>query len=112
MGLLTRDQLLTFRPPNSTIEVPELGGSVLVRSLSGREVDQIVRLESSGTESVSVQAKIVRLAVCDTEGKPIFADEDEEKIAALPFAAIARIAKAISEASGLTKQAVDNAEKN
>lgn len=108
--VLTREAILG-RPPQLQkvrVEVPELGGVVFVRALTGRERDdwevgifqrvdrEKARVEAGGKPdpyylSRDLRARLAVRTVCDEQGQLLFRPEDEEAVAAYPAAALDRI---------------------
>lgn len=97
MGTLTRDQIFARRAalPREEIEVPELGGSVLVRILTLKEVGEINKHQKLSTDPINMYPKIIALGCVNEDGSPLFAGEDIKLIDDLPWAAVNDIATAI-----------------
>jgi len=83
MKLLTRDAILQAQDlPTQDVEVPEWGGTVRVRALTGAERDafeqSIVEQRGKSTRMnlQNVRAKLVALTVVDENGNRIFSDAD------------------------------------
>jgi len=88
---LTGAELLASRPRTiQPIPVPEMGGVVYVRSLTGLELD---RLDDALTDEKgkyvadNVRAKVIAMCACDAEGQPLFGfkPEDVTAIGNAPF---------------------------
>lgn len=110
--MLTRDQILRARDfETKTIDVPEWGGEVLVRSLSGRSRDQLEAKYMAG-ELVGLKAFVVASCVCDEDGVLVFAAEDIEALHGRSASAIERVFEAAFSVSGLSPGAVQDAEGN
>jgi hypothetical protein len=71
--MLTREQILSAPIPRKEVEVPEWGGSVWVRALSGAERLNLSRLAESGELT---GAHLVTWATVDANGARLFTDED------------------------------------
>lgn len=97
MGTLTRDQILARRAelPREEIEVPELGGSVMVRVLTLREVGEINKAQKVAADPISLYPKVVALGCVNEDGSPVFSGEDIRLIDDLPWSAVNEIATAI-----------------
>jgi len=85
MPTLTREQILQGGSLKSeTVTIPELGGDVVVRELTGGERDRFESLLFEGQrrgESVNVRATLVALSTVDEDGNRIFTDRDIPKLA-------------------------------
>lgn len=97
MGTLTRDQILARRAelPREEVEVPELGGSVLVRVLTLKEVGEINKAQKVSTDPINMYPKMLALGCVNEDGSPMFAGEDIRLIDDLPWAAVNDIATAV-----------------
>lgn len=98
------------------VDVPEWGGVVYVKTMSGEERDRFEddvikrRDEKSGMPKTIVGLKVlvVSLTACDAEGKRLFGgDGDEKKLAQKSAAAIDRLFAKAQELSHLTDEAVE-----
>lgn len=113
--MLTRDQILSASDrPTEEVSVPEWGGTVLVRALSGAERDAyesgIVTVSNSGTQRVNLanlRARLVAMACVDAEGKRLFSDEDAAALGDKSAAALERVFDAARRLSGLTEGDVE-----
>lgn len=94
---LTRDDIFAKRLdlPMTTVDIPELGGSVTIRTLTLKEVREINKLQRSTTEPLSIYPRIVAIGCVDESGKPLFVGEDIKMIDDLPWAATDAIATAL-----------------
>jgi hypothetical protein len=88
--MLSRDSFTQVKVPQETVEVPELGGSVIVRGLTARgrdELDASLMRGKGRKRTVDMQdfrAKLVCRCVVDEEGKRIFSDDDLPMLGELP----------------------------
>ena len=108
MTLLNRESILQADDlPKELVDVPEWGGSVYVRSLTGAERD---RFESSMIKQRgknqqmnldNIRAKLAVLTVCDEEGKRIFSSADIDELSKKSAAALDRIFAVARRLSGL-----------
>ena len=106
--ILNRDDIV-----RETVEVPEWGGSVVCRTLTGLERDRIEsaaianRGKSSGLNTANLRARYVAAGTEDGNGVRIF---EEEHVAALgnkSAAALDRLFTVILRLSGVTQEDVD-----
>lgn len=113
---LTKEQI--FSAPDmqlEEVEVPEWGGSVFVRPMSGIDRDAmeafiIERNESLGPKAAVDQIRpwcIARTA-CDKDGKLIFTKDDIPEMNKKSGAALDRIFKVIRRLSGLMEDVKKN----
>jgi len=108
---LTRDQILARRAqlPREEIDVPELGGPVFIRVLTLKEVGEIQRETKAGQDPLRMYPKLIALACCDDDGKPLFVGQDIAVIDDLPWPAVDHLARAILK---LNKMGPDDAPKD
>ncbi len=114
MRLLTRDQILQAQDiARETVSVPEWGGSVLVRGLTGQERDAyeatIMRLNGTNAQMnlVNARAKLVARSVIDENGERLFGDEDVALLSKKSAAALERVFGVAQRLSGLTSSDLD-----
>ena len=94
---LTRDHMFAARKirPTEVVEVPELGGSVIIRTLTLGEVREIQTEIKKNGDSLSVYPRLVFLSVVDDAGDQIFSGDDIKEVNSFPWPAIDRIANAV-----------------
>ena len=114
MGYLTKDDILGAADiSTTTVEVPEWGGSVLVRPLTGEERDAFEESMLSGQGKnrkvtlANVRAKLVARCVVDESGDRLFSDGDIARLGKKSAAALNRVYEAASKASGLSEADVE-----
>lgn len=119
MPLLTREQILGATDIiTEVVPVPEWGGEVLVRSLSGAERDRFeasivdVRGKRRSVNLLNVRARLVALAIVDESGQQVFRAGDVEALGAKSAAALSRVFDAAQRLSGLSDDDVEELEKN
>ena len=76
--MLTREQILQCDDlPKETVKVPEWGGEVQVRTMTGTDRDAFeASLIGKEGRLENVRARLVSLAVCDESGNRLFGDAD------------------------------------
>jgi hypothetical protein len=100
------------------VEVPEWGGAVLVRSLTGRERDayeQSVMVRRGRTYEARLtdaRAKLVSLSIVDEEGVRMFSDGDVKKLTQKSAAALSRVFNMAARLSGISEADLDELAKN
>lgn len=117
---LTKDQILEANDlKNESVDVPEWGGSVLVRTMTGADRDSfeasMVSIGSDGIrkpEMSNMRSKLVALTVVDDAGNRIFDAIDVPMLARKSAAAIERVFDVAQRLNGLGAKAEDAAEKN
>ncbi len=119
MALLTREQILQAQDiKTESVPVPEWGGEVLVRGMTGQERDAyeatIVRLNGTNPQMnlVNARAKLVARTVVDEQGARLFSDEDVKALAQKSAAALQRVYDKATHLCGLTQQDMDELTKN
>jgi len=119
MKLLTRDAILQAQDlPTQDVEVPEWGGTVRVRALTGAERDafeqSIVEQRGKSTRMnlQNVRAKLVALTVVDENGNRIFSDADAKLLGQKSAAALNRVFEVAQKLSGITPEDVEELTKN
>lgn len=116
---LSRDAILAVMDVHfEDVDVPEWGGRVRVKALTGKERDA---LESSmivgkgKNKDVSLKnlrAKLVARSVVDEQDRAIFTDEDIPALGAKSAAALNRVYEVAQRLSGITQEDVDELTKN
>jgi len=97
------------------VNVPEWGGDVFVRTMSGTERDQLeasIIIEEDKRDLRNLRAKIVALSVVDEKGKRVFLFEDVLALGTKSARALDRIFAVAQRLSGFTKKDVDELAKN
>lgn len=116
---LTRDAILqatdlTFED----VQVPEWGGMVRVRGLTGAERDAFEAsvVERQGKQSklnmTNIRARFVALVVVDGEGKRLFSDADVAALGRKSGVALNRVFEVAQRLSGITETDMSELEKN
>lgn len=112
---LTADQILGASDSRTeTVSVPEWGGDVKVRTLTGRERDSFEASIVSGkaVNMVNVRAKLVARTLCDDAGKRLFTDAQIEILGDRSARALDRVFAVAQRINGLSQQDVDELAKN
>lgn len=101
------------------VDVPEWGGQVEVRELTGAERDAWEGgFLAPGTQDVkddfmvNARARLVVLAAIDDDGNQLFTADDMEALGQLSGAALSRVFFVATRLSGLNKDDLDELEKN
>jgi hypothetical protein len=120
MDFLTREQILQANDiVTEEVSVPEWGGKVLVRGLTGTERDaleaSLVDMKSRKSQSFNLQnmrAKLVVMAVVGPGGGRVFTDEDVKALGKKSASALNRVFEKAQQLAGLTEEDVEELTKN
>lgn len=114
LDLLTKDQILDADDLQSqVVPVPEWGGSVLIRGMTGIERDAFEEslLKGKGKNTKvnmqNIRAKLVAHSVVNGDGERMFSDADVRALGQKSAAALDRIFDVAQELSGITKADVE-----
>ncbi len=112
--MLTRDQILAADDlPRELVEVPEWGGSVYVRTLTGTEADaQMAEVLDGRRDLQDYHAKMAAACICDDAGKRLFSDADVKVLGAKSVRALDRVVAAVNRINGLGKEDEEAVVKN
>lgn len=118
--ILTKDQIFEVTDlKTETVEVPEWGGSVLVRSMNGQDRDgfetSLFTTNPDGTRTAdmaNLRAKMVALTVVDESGNRLFEVSDVPRLALKSAVALERVFDAAQRINGVGAKAEDLALKN
>jgi hypothetical protein len=117
---LNKEQILEASDLKSvSIEVPEWGGSVLVRTMTGADRDafeaSMVTVNPDGTRTPdmrNLRAKLVALTMVDEANNRLFDVSDIPRLAMKSSAALERVFEAAQRINGLGIKAEEEAVKN
>ena len=100
------------------VDVPEWGGVVYMRPLTGKERDNFelaVTIQGRGGAQVKIEnlrARLVVMSACDAEGKNIFTEEDIDALGSRSAGALNRLFAKAQKLSGLTDEDMAELAKN
>ena len=116
---LTKDQILKADDLGQReVDVPEWGGKVLMRALTGRERDEFEKmLFSEKGENVmanwtNLRARLVSLTIIDGDGKRVFNKNDIEELGKKSALVLDRLFAVAQDLSGLSKKDTEELVKN
>jgi len=123
MAILTKKDILEIKDIEiERVEVPEWGGDVFVKGMTGLERDtfeaSIVqqRGKDARVNMVNIRAKLAAQTICDEGGVRLFTDKDIRLLGAKSANALQRVFDVAQRLSGITEGDVDelaeNLEKN
>jgi len=119
MAVLGRDAILAAQDiQQEVLPVPEWGGDVIVRALSGTQRDAFEAgvVEQRGKDTkmnlVNIRARLVALSVVGEDGKPLFSARDIPALGKKSARALQRGWDKARELSGLSDDDVEELAKN
>ena len=123
MGLLTREAILQADDlPRELVEVPEWGGSVFVRTLTGSERDafeaESVVFHPKGQSEPNMEslkqtrARLCARCICDEKGQRLFTDEDVSALGAKSGAALDRVYEVAARRNKISQKDMEELEGN
>jgi hypothetical protein len=120
MGLLNREDILKVEDVQTrAVEVPEWGGTVLVRGLDGTNRDDyqasMMQVGPGGQmepDLGNMTAKLVARAIVDEDGVAMFNALDVGRLGQKSGAALARVYDVAMELSGMTAETAAKAKAN
>jgi len=95
------------------ITVPEWGGRLHIRTMTGQERDtwEVYAQGQMTSKVVNIRARLAAICVADANGKRLFTDADTAKLAEKSGAALDRVYAAAVKWNGLTNDEVEKLEK-
>lgn len=103
MALLKKANIPAPVLPKETVEVPELGGEVVVRGMLLRErIDLFFDAEKNGHGHLS---KVLAATVIDADGVPVYTRDEWEQFGARNTSAVLRLFEVAKRMSGLDAEA-------
>jgi len=114
MGLLSRDAVLAATSvPIETVKVPELGGEVRVRGMTGTERDAFEascvqgRGRKRDFNMQNLRAKMVAYCCVDDDGRRLFTDQDLDRLGAIRADVLDRLFGVAQRLSGMRDEDVE-----
>lgn len=108
--------LLQTALPLEALRVPEWGGEVFVKTMTGSERDSFeaghVAARKAGNDLANIRARLAVATLCDGEGKRLFTDEDAEALGKTHARALDRVFDVARRLNGIGKEEVAELEKN
>ena len=116
MKLLNKDEILNASDlQTKTVKVPEWGGSVNIRTMTGIERDGFERElldDRKRVKQKSLRAWLCSLCIVDDKNKCIFTAEDVAKLAEKSSVALDRVFSAAMKLNRIGQQEIEDVEKN
>ena len=116
--MLNKDSILSIQDLSAeTVAVPEWGGDVSIRTMTGAERDGWEASLSpvgagAGPNLANLRARLLVKCIVDEQGKRIFDDGDADALGAKSAAAVERLFSVAQRLNGLSPRAVEDAAKN
>lgn len=114
MALLSKDQILAAEDlVTEDVEVPEWGGTVRVRMMTGAERDSFedsltqTKGKNVKTNLANLRARLVARTVVDEAGKRMFTDAEAGVLGQKSAAALDRVFEAARRLNGMTEADVE-----
>lgn len=119
MTLLSREAILAAEDVKTEeVEVPEWGGSVLVKGLTGADRDaleasvMVLKGQKQSLNLTNYRARLVACCIVDETGARIFSPGDLEALGRKSAAALDRVAAAARRLSGISDEDEEELAKN
>ena len=121
MKMLTKEEIISVVDISTEIvEVPEWGGAVAVREMTGLERDSfeqaMVKVAADGkreADLTNMRAKLCAACIVDqATGDRLFSDADLQQLANKSAVALDRVFKAAQSINGMSADSVEDAAKN
>lgn len=119
MSILSREELLKRRPRRTkAVDVPELGGQVLLRALTEGERSrfEMTFLSKKGTPRADLieqaRARLIVESVVDEQGNLLFSVDDVDAIYQLEASVTARLYDEARKLSGFEENDIESLVKN
>lgn len=114
--MLTKDQILNSQDHvTEKVPVPEWGGEVFVRTITGAERDKWESTLSDAKGKLSlenVRARLLALCICDDKGNPIFNPVDAVTLGRKSARALDRVFAVARKLNGIGKEELEDLAKN
>ncbi len=114
--MLTRDEILNAEDLKTvTVDIPEWGGELLVREMTGSQRDAYetdIMNTAEDHKAHVIRARMVASSVVGEDGEPLFTMADVEALAKKSAKALDRVFTAAASLNVLTDDAVEEAAGN
>ena len=111
--MLTKDQILIADDVKCVeLYVPEWGGNVRLRTITGAERDRLEVRVSGDKTGNNIRAALCALCICDEKNSRMFSDAEVERLGQKSASALDRIFQAARTLNGFTDSDIQELEKN
>lgn len=114
MKILTKDEIFAADDlPREAVNVPEWGGSVYVRTMTGADRDSFeaksieLKGDSQVTNLVNLRARLVAMTTVDESGKRLFSESDIARLGEKSSRALQRVFEVATKLNALSKNDVE-----
>jgi hypothetical protein len=113
MGILTKDAILAADDlPKERVNVPEWGGDVFVRTMTGTDRDSFeASLIGNDGRLENVRARLVSLTICSESGERLFSDDEIASLGSKSAKALDRLFSVSQRLNGIGAEQVEAAKK-
>ncbi len=113
MALLTKEAILAANDlPTERVAVPEWGGDVLVRTMTGADRDAFeASLIGKEGRMDNVRARLVSLTLCDDKGERLFTDAEVAELGKKSAKALDRVFAVAQRINGIGGEQAEAAKK-
>lgn len=101
---LTFEDIIAAKPKTQSVDVPDWGGSVLIRSLTVEGLATFMEAKDTA-KPTELYSLLTTLSVCNEDGSLVFANATPEQIQALSFDAIQTIADEVMKFNRIGEKA-------
>jgi len=116
MALLSTDQILGADDlATEDVSVPEWGGEVRIKTLTGKQRDKfessMVRINKAGKPEQNIEnvrARLIQLCAINDEGLPLFTEKDIERLGAKSASNLDIVFAACQRLNGFTKEDIED----
>lgn len=118
MSSLTREQILSQRVPFTTVNIPELNGTVNIKALSGAEREVWARncrersKPNGDFDDTNFMVSFLVLVLVDDQGNRLFSENELETLNKLDARALERMFREAQNFNGFGKAAEQEIAKN
>src|SRR5258706_5508781 len=114
--MLTKDQIIAAKDQSiEPADVPEWGGGIFLRVMSGTERDGFETTiidDQSKVKSENVRSELLVRCICDDQGARLFADSDAASLGGKSSLVLDRLFTQAQKLNKIRKQDVDELTKN
>ena len=113
MGILTKEQIQAVDDLRSrivSVDVPEWGGSVNIRPMDVRELDEYSNdaMRSKATGLRDFRTRLVAYCLCDENGKRLFTEKDIDALAGKSGTVMDRLYRACDELNDIGPKKIED----
>ncbi len=113
--MLSKEQILKAKDlKTEKVTVPEWGGDVIVQTMTGKQRDDFEQsiVQGKKLKLSNIRAKLCQISIVDNSGVLLFNSNDIAILGGKSAAALDRIYDVASRLSGISKDDVEDLEKN